>query len=458
MFCLRVQRGHELLCRKSVEKHFGAEAEVILDTHRVVLLRVKSLSATAPPSQVCTVVSRLYLVPEVLQVGAYLADICFSSESSADEVSACKPLRNPIQAVSEYFNEQSSRAEEAWHAALGIWQRCCQDGSSIAVGSRSFVVRCHKRKEKRLYSCSSLDIEQALNASMKRVAQGFELKFNGATVRISAILTTRIVCSIDLPEENVKPVKRQRLEAKTRHGQGKEEVEPEMDVDMEVDADADADTEVLKGVLSKIEGFSEEEVRAQAKRMKVDISALVKVIRGVDKETLVVDVRSPIEFNRGCIPVSVNIPLFSDKERSEVGTAFKVKGRDAAIELGMSIVLPKLGKMKALFEEEMKKAGKQKLLMVCFRGGFRSSSVAWYIRRELNVDMRVLEGGYKGFKRFARGLWDEKKEGPNVVVIGGRTGTGKTKLLDELHKQGKQVIDLEGLAHHKGKRGLLVQK
>ena len=433
MFCLRVQRGRELPCRQHVQAEWGTDAELLFDVPRILVLRLRSLPPDAPTSHVSAAVARLYLLPEVLQVSAYIAHIDVAPSA--------------LQAIAAHFSADRSRVPAAWQAALRLWERCCNRGAEVEGERRTFVVRCHKRKEKQVYSEASPEMEQAMNAGLRRAAQGFQMDLGAATVRVCAVLSTRIVYGIDLPRQ-VTGAKRGRAQG-PGVGAGSNVGGELMD---DGDADLDVDAVVLKGALKGLDGFSEEKVRAEAKAMKVGIDALVAVMRGRDADTLVVDVRSPVEFLKAHIPISVNIPLFSNKERSDVGTTFKRKGRDAAIELGMAIVVPKLCRLKATFRKALEEAGKKRLLMVCFRGGFRSSSVAWYIRRELGVDMRILEGGYKGFKRHARGLWDEKEGMPKIVVVGGRTGTGKTRLLEELQTNGRQVIDLEGLARHKGRR------
>ena len=158
----------------------------------------------------------------------------------------------------------------------------------------------------------------------------------------------------------------------------------------------------------------------------------------------VIDVRSPSEFDQGHIHGAVNIPLFSDQERKEVGTAYKQVNREAAMYLGLDFAGKKLVD---LAKEGEKIAGRGKTLLVhCWRGGMRSRSMIWLFET-MGITCYLLEGGYKSFRRHIHSIFDEQFE---LVVLGGRTGSGKTDILHYLASTGEQVIDLEGVANHKG--------
>jgi tRNA 2-selenouridine synthase len=158
----------------------------------------------------------------------------------------------------------------------------------------------------------------------------------------------------------------------------------------------------------------------------------------------IIDVRAPGEHQQGHIPGAINIPLFDDHERKVVGTAYKKVNREAAIYAGLDFAGKKL---LSLAKEGARVEGNKKTLLVhCWRGGMRSKSMVWLFET-LGLHCYLLEGGYKSYRRYVR----EMLSGPlNLLVIGGRTGSGKTDILHHLHKSGEQVIDLEGLAHHKG--------
>lgn len=157
-----------------------------------------------------------------------------------------------------------------------------------------------------------------------------------------------------------------------------------------------------------------------------------------------IDVRSPGEFAQGHIPGATNLPLFSDEERAAVGTLYKQQGRDAAMIEGLRYVGPKLSDM-ALCARELAPHGK--VGVHCWRGGERSASMAWLLEKANGMEVLTLKQGYKAFRRH---VLDTFKRPWNLVVLGGYTGSGKTGLLDLLAQAGEQVVQLEGLAHHKG--------
>ena len=157
----------------------------------------------------------------------------------------------------------------------------------------------------------------------------------------------------------------------------------------------------------------------------------------------VIDVRSPSEFQKGHIVGAINIPLFSDNERAIVGIKYKKSGRIEAVKAGLDIVGPKMSQM---VSDAIKIAPNKKLLLYCWRGGMRSASMAWLFN-QVGIETKTLIGGYKTYRRTAQLLFSKSYK---IFVLGGMTGSGKTAILYELEKMGQQVLDLEGIANHKG--------
>lgn len=161
------------------------------------------------------------------------------------------------------------------------------------------------------------------------------------------------------------------------------------------------------------------------------------------KSIPVIDVRSPGEFDTGHIPGAYNIPIFTNEERTIVGTIYKQQGKEPAVLKGLEIVGTKL----RTFADTARKLSVDNTLLVhCWRGGMRSASMAWLFET-VGIKTLILEGGYKAFRKFGKNQLSESK---NLIILGGLTGSGKTETLLEIEKRGEQVVDLEGLAHHKG--------
>lgn len=158
----------------------------------------------------------------------------------------------------------------------------------------------------------------------------------------------------------------------------------------------------------------------------------------------IIDVRSPGEYGHAHIPGAVSMPLFDNEERALVGTKYKQAGKDHAVLLGLDMVGPKMsGFVRAA--KKLNPQGKQ-VLVHCWRGGMRSGSMSWLFNTA-GVQADTLVGGYKAYRNeVLAGLAEPR----NLLILGGKTGSGKTDILKELAAQGEQTIDLEGLAHHKG--------
>ena len=172
---------------------------------------------------------------------------------------------------------------------------------------------------------------------------------------------------------------------------------------------------------------------------KIDIIRFLEL----SEITPIADVRSPSEFNSGHIPGAVNIPLFDDIERAAVGTKFKKEGRLPAILEGLKYTGPE---MSSKLENALKIAKNGKLLVHCWRGGMRSEAMAWLFSLG-GIETEVLDGGYKSYRHHVLESLSMKRK---MIVLGGMTGSSKTHILRYLKTTGQQVVDLEGLANHKG--------
>jgi len=155
-------------------------------------------------------------------------------------------------------------------------------------------------------------------------------------------------------------------------------------------------------------------------------------------------VRTPAEHAQGHVPGSLNLPLFSDEERVEVGTLYKQVSPERAFLRGLDLAG---AKMSWYVREAMRLAPKRKVAIHCWRGGQRSGSLATLLSFA-GFDVEVLEGGYKAYRHHVLEQFSLRKS--KFVVLGGKTGSGKTEILKQMATLGEQVIDLEKLANHKG--------
>lgn len=181
------------------------------------------------------------------------------------------------------------------------------------------------------------------------------------------------------------------------------------------------------------------------------------------KQDPVLDVRSPGEYKHAHIPTAYSLPLFTDEERKQVGTAYKQQSREAAIKIGLDFFGVKMRKMveeaESFFVDrnplaesagftntQNEQRSTNNVLIHCWRGGMRSAAVAWLLDM-YGFKVYLLSGGYKAYRKWVLSQFEKKY---NFNIIGGYTGSGKTLLLHELANQNKITIDLEGLANHKG--------
>ncbi len=165
-------------------------------------------------------------------------------------------------------------------------------------------------------------------------------------------------------------------------------------------------------------------------------------------DVTMLDVRAPVEFEQGAFPNAVNIPLMTDAEREAVGIKYKEQGQDAAILLGAELVTEegraqRKKEWAAFFAKTSRKRGG---VLYCFRGGLRSKISQQWILDETGIDQSRVEGGYKAMRRFLIETTERIAKEIPILILGGRTGSGKTRVLKKLTNS----IDLEGLANHRG--------
>ena len=160
------------------------------------------------------------------------------------------------------------------------------------------------------------------------------------------------------------------------------------------------------------------------------------------------DVRSPGEFLHAHIPGAHSLPLFSDEERKNVGTAYKQQNRETAIKIGLDFFGTKMRSIIEAVEKIISSVSDpSKIILIhCWRGGMRSAGVAWLLDL-YGFKVFTLTGGYKSYRKH---VFLQFQKEYRFTIIGGYTGSGKTLLLQELKANAKVVIDLEGLANHKG--------
>ncbi len=159
-----------------------------------------------------------------------------------------------------------------------------------------------------------------------------------------------------------------------------------------------------------------------------------------------IDVRSAAEFAVASIPGAQNIPLYTEEERHHLGITYKEEGTAPARMLGLQMAAPKLPR---LVQEIAATCGQKIPILYCWRGGTRSESVA-AILQVMHIPSYQLQGGYKGYRRYVHQRLSKYSLKPQPVVIHGLTGMGKTRILLLLKEEGYPVLDLEGLAMHRG--------
>lgn len=162
-------------------------------------------------------------------------------------------------------------------------------------------------------------------------------------------------------------------------------------------------------------------------------------------ETPLIDVRAPIEFNKGAFINAVNLPIMNDEERHLVGICYKEQGNDEAVKLGHKLVSGDIKEERINAWKSFIEANPESIVY-CFRGGSRSTISQEWIREFAGLEITKLEGGYKAFRNYLISELEPSSQKSTPIILGGFTGCGKTILLNKLENS----IDLEGIANHRG--------
>ena len=156
------------------------------------------------------------------------------------------------------------------------------------------------------------------------------------------------------------------------------------------------------------------------------------------------DMRAPTEFSKGAFPGATSLPLMTDEERAQVGTCYKQQGQQAAIALGHRIVSGDIKDQRLSAWCDFARAHPEGYVY-CFRGGLRSQTVQQWLR-DSGIDYPLIRGGYKAMRRFLIDELERSVTQGQFVLVGGKTGTGKTRVIHDIARS----VDLEGLANHRG--------
>lgn len=163
-----------------------------------------------------------------------------------------------------------------------------------------------------------------------------------------------------------------------------------------------------------------------------------------DENITIVDVRSPGEFQEHSIPGSINIPVFNNEERAEVGLLYKQESPAAAKEKGLELFSAKLPEFTKAFN---KIEGSK--VVYCWRGGMRSKTAATVLELA-GENVSRLNGGIRAYRKWVVEQLETLNLQSEAIVLNGLTGTGKTKILHWLLRKNFPVLDLEGYANHRG--------
>jgi tRNA 2-selenouridine synthase len=170
-------------------------------------------------------------------------------------------------------------------------------------------------------------------------------------------------------------------------------------------------------------------------------------VAALDAYDEVIDARSPSEYAEDHVPGAINLPVLDDAERARVGTLYKQDSPFTAKKLGAALVSRNIARhLETHFADRPRH---YRPLVYCWRGGSRSGALV-HVLRSIGWEAAQLEGGYKAYRRAVVADLATLPERLRFIVVCGRTGVGKSRLLRGLAELGAQVLDLEGLAAHMG--------
>ena len=161
--------------------------------------------------------------------------------------------------------------------------------------------------------------------------------------------------------------------------------------------------------------------------------------------TPMLDVRAPVEYQQGAFPYTKNIAILENNEREAIGIRYKEKGQDAAVVLGEELIQGEIKEQRIAQWQSFAEQHPEGVLY-CFRGGMRSQITQKWLKEKTGIEYPRVAGGYKAMRRFLIDSIERLANQFEIIVLSGRTGSGKTRLLKRL----KTSIDLEGLANHRG--------
>lgn len=165
------------------------------------------------------------------------------------------------------------------------------------------------------------------------------------------------------------------------------------------------------------------------------------------EDKVLVDIRSPSEYQEFHIPGAINLPLFEDEEKRLIGLIYRSDGVDRAKHVGYEIAESKLEGLLKSFRDLKEKH--RYVIVYCWRGGLRSQELC-KVLQSIGVEVLRIEGGYRAYREFILREMERILESKSFIVLAGKTGVGKTLIIRKLREEGYPVVDLEGLAKDRG--------